>query len=315
MRRVPSSLIAMATVALSWSLFACTASDEGGEIPDTTATSEGGDTAADNTGDDGIETGGTTDVSGDDDTTTEDSTSTDEQTDPGSDDDGSTEPGTGWAPACTEVEACGGDYTGTWLIREGCMEFDPEESADGMGEDEEMCPGMTMDRGALVQGQVAFNEDGTYAADLQLVMEFVITVPGDCMDIFPSEEPLTCRDLGNMMAEGFNEEGDDTATDGSDEGMDSPDIDSDNNAEQEPIVVNCEDTADGGCSCSGSQESESISEIGTHALVDGFIRGTSSEDSDEGPNFRYCRDGDVLEVNHVDPSTDMSLVHMVMDLQ
>ena len=112
------------------------------------------------------------------------------------------------------------------------------------------------------------------------------------------------------------EEDGDAPSDGSDD-TDMPDEDSDDeeSGDNEAMAVNCEDMADGGCSCTGSQIAENISELGTHSLVDGFIRGSSNEDPDEGPNFRYCRDGDVLEANHVDPESGFSLLHVVMDLQ
>ena len=99
---------------------------------------------------------------------------------------------------------------------------------------------------------------------------------------------MPCRDFGNMMSE-----------DGGDE----------------EIVMNCEDMDDGGCECSGSNVEETIAETGTHSIVDGFIRGVSDEDPDDGPNFRYCRTGDELEVNLVDIENGLSVMHAVMDLQ
>ena len=71
----------------------------------------------------------------------------------------------------------------------------------------------------------------------------------------------------------------------------------------------------GGCECSGSNVEETVAETGTHSLVDGDIRGVSDEDPDEGPNFRYCRTGDELEVNLVDIESGFSVMHAVMDLQ
>ena len=306
MRKVPSSLIAIATVALSWSLFACSSTDTSdGTTGDTdTSTTDTGSADTDTT--DSTDTGGSTDSSGG-------STGTD---DGGPDGQG----------LCTEVEACGGDVIGTWVIAESCVNMDDED--EGMSEDD-MCPGMTMDRGMQASGQLTFNDDGTYAAVLSMEMFVEMSVPGSCFQDMPGGEEMTCRDLGNMMSGGGpggpddhdDHDGHDDHDDADDHGHDHEDDHGDDHGDEHmdddmggEIVLNCEDDGNGGCNCSGSQVMNEVDELGTYTVADNMIAGEAN-DGDGGPNLSYCRDGDVMEAAQIDEDTGMPVFYFKMNLQ
>jgi len=305
MRKVPSSLIAIATVALSWSLLACSSTDSSdGTTGDTgTETTDTGTTDTDTT-----DTGGTTDSTGGS-TGTDDGTGTDGGT-PGSD------------GLCTEVEACGGDVIGTWVIAESCVNMDDDD--DDMDEDD-MCPGMTMERGMQAGGQLTFNDDGTYAAVLNMEMFVEMSVPGSCFQDMPGGEEMTCRDLGNMMSGGGagGPDDHDDHDDHGDEHMDDDhgDHDGDDHGDEHmdddmggEIVLNCEDDGNGGCNCSGSQAMDEVDELGTYTSADNMIVGEANN-GDGGPNLSYCRDGDVMEATQLDEDTGMPAFYFKLNLQ
>ncbi len=184
--------------------------------------------------------------------------------------------GTGGTEAsCSDVEPCGGDVVGTWIVVSSCLAVTGELDVSGLGL---ACTSVAVSGSLQVTGTWTANTDGTHTDGLTWLGEQQLDMEPQCFQNTNAPPDICARVGGALPVLG----------------------------EVEGLAyssLGCEGAAptESGCTCMGTVEQDQNSEVGTFTATAGVV--TTSG----GLEFSYCRSGNTLVMTPLRWSPDTSM--------
>ncbi len=171
---------------------------------------------------------------------------------------------------CANGAACGGSLVGTWKVTSTCLTLDLG-SAMGTA----ACPEQTSTAKNLrATGNATYGADLTYTSNATLTYDAAITQPKSCLTV--QNITLTCDQLQQSVEARL--------------------------AMTPFTSVSCKATANGGCACTFSGASQTISDAGTYTTTGAGLL-TQTPTSDPPDESDYCVKGSTLTLSpHADTS-------------
>jgi hypothetical protein len=178
--------------------------------------------------------------------------------------------GTGGTPpdgTCDDIVPCGGDPTGSWVVRENCTEV----LVDGLFEGTPGCEDVVAAGSGMLEGTFTF-ENGTATQDTTLTTSVTVTITDACAQGLTELPDVTAAELCPLL---------------------------DLQLMMDPQTpANCA-VANGGCRCDGTQAptnnvgTDTYEVVGTRLLLG------------SGESYDFCQEGDALSLSgtSVDPQS------------